>query len=128
MSKVYVNLQISGEVDASALAAFMSSIGNPAINTSPSSQGEEPKPRTRTAPKTEDQPETQAQPDVKGKTAAGDEVGEVPSVEDVTKAGLAYAKANGRDAFIELLAGYGAKNVSGVPEDKRAELLEKLGA
>lgn len=48
------------------------------------------------------------------------------TVEQLTELGKAYASKNGRDAFVELLGGFGAKNISGVPTEQRAALLKKL--
>lgn len=48
------------------------------------------------------------------------------TVEQLTELGKAFAGKNGRDAFVELLSGFGAKNISGVPAEQRAALLAKL--
>lgn len=50
------------------------------------------------------------------------------TVEQLTELGKAFAGKNGRDAFVELLGGFGAKNISGVPAEQRAALLAKLEA
>lgn len=87
----------------------------------------EPAPRPRTRAKAAE-PESKAQPEVKGKDAAGDEVDEVPDQAAVTKAAQAYAKANGRDALVEMLGRYDATQVSGVPEEQRAAFIEACNA
>ncbi len=48
------------------------------------------------------------------------------TVEQLTQKAQAYAGKNGRDAFLEVLAGFGVKNISGVPAEQRAALLAKL--
>lgn len=66
--------------------------------------------------------------EVKGKDAAGEEVDELPSVDDVSAAAKGYNASNGRDALVSLLAEFDAKNASGVPEDRRAEFISRCNA
>lgn len=50
---------------------------------------------------------------------------DVPSKEDVTAAAQALVAANGREALAELLEQLGAKNLSSIPDDKKAEFIGK---
>lgn len=79
-------------------------------------------------PKTEPEPEQAAEPEVKGKSAAGDDVAELPSADHVTAAAKGYAARNGRDALVALLEKHGAKNVSGLAEDKRQAFIDEASA
>lgn len=83
----------------------------------------EPVPATTRRKAKDAEPEKAPATDVKAEDTAGNDVSDVPSQADVTAAAQGYAKANGRDALVELLGKYGAQNVSGVPEDKRAEFI-----
>lgn len=78
-------------------------------------------------PKAEE-PEVKAKPEVQGKDAAGDDVAEVPDQAAVTAAAQKLAGKNGRDALVEMLDKYGAKQVSGVPEDKRQAFIDAVEA
>lgn len=120
-------IQVTLSVTASQLAQI-AAIMDPSIHTTETSAE---KRETKAAPRKAEpkaETETKAEPDVKGKTAAGDEVAEVPSQEDVTAAAKQYAAKNGRDALVALLEKHGAKQVSGVEEGNRQAFIDEASA
>ena len=97
-------------------AAQVAAIAAVLDGSAPAAAAPNVKPATaKTEPKTE--PKTEAKSDATEIT-----------VERLTELGKAFAGKNGRDAFVELLGGFGAKNISGVPAEQRAALLAKLEA
>lgn len=116
-------IQITLNVTAAQLA-LIASIMN---GESGAAQEEKPAPR-KAAAKNEEKVETKAEPEVKGKDAAGEEVAEVPSLEDVTAAAKMYAAKNGRDALASLMEKHGGKNVSSIPEGKRQAFIDEASA
>jgi hypothetical protein len=118
MSKVYINMHISGLVSAAALASFMGQVeqeGPSSDEPQPEPVSEKPKPARTTKAKEEPAAE---QPEV--------EQSDVPSIDDVKAAAQALVAANGREALAELLSEYDAKNLSSVPEDKRADFISAI--
>ena len=120
-----VSITINGDISPSNLAVLASLFG---------AQGAEvvavdPKPKAATktkvgttAAETADEPKggtVEASP-------AADEAPAAPTLADLQAAAPAYIKANTREAFAEKLAAVGAPNLSGVPEDKRAEFLASI--
>lgn len=81
-------------------------------------------PRSRS--KTEDTETKSKETEVKGKDKAGDDVPEVPSAEDVTAAAQRLNKANGREALVEMLGKFDAKNVSGIAEERRQDFIDAV--
>jgi hypothetical protein len=79
---------------------------------------EKPKPARTTKAKDEPRAEEPEKPEV--------EQSDVPSLDDVKAAAQALVAANGREALAELLSEYDAKNLSSVPEDKRADFISAI--
>lgn len=109
------------DLSAAQLAAIGAVLGGGAV-------AEQAKPAPRKAapakpePKAEE-PETVEETDDDTQGEAGTDV---PSEADLVAAGKDYAAANGRDAFIGKLAEFDVKNISALPEDKRAEFLAAI--
>ena len=71
---------------------------------------------------------TKTEPTKETKVEAPEEkpdAAEVPSADEVTDAAQAFVKANSREALIELLGSFGSKNISGLPEEHRADFIAK---
>lgn len=123
-------IQITLNVTAAQLALIASIMnGDEVVQTV--EPAKEPAPRKAAAKseeKVETKAETKAEPEVKGKDAAGEDVAEVPSLEDVTAAAKMYAAKNGRDALASLMEKHGGKNVSSIPEGKRQGFIDEASA
>ena len=76
----------------------------------------------RTPRKAADKPAETPAEEPKAEEPAADDV---PSLDDVKAAAQKLVNANSREALAELLETYGAKNLSSLPEDKRASFIEK---
>ena len=129
MSKVYINMQISGFVSASALASFMGQVEQEGPHTLSGASGAvepetvEEKPSAK--PAAEEKPK--ATPESKpNNEAPAAETRDGPRFDYMKAAAQKLVAANGREALAELLTDYDAKNLSSVPEGKRAEFIEAI--
>jgi hypothetical protein len=110
-------IQLTLNVTAAQMAAIAAIMGGEAAEPAKTT------PRTRV--KTEEPPaETGKGAEVKGKDAAGEDVDEAPSADNVAAAAKTLAAKNGRDALVEMLGQYGAKQLSGIAEGDRAQFIE----
>lgn len=124
MSKVYINLHINGLVDAAALGAFLSNVESEhsiAESAAPTSAS---KPAPKTETKKVEEPKEE-KPAGKKVEETAPPAADVPTKEEVTAAAQALVGANGREALAELLEQFGAKNLSTIPDDKKAEFIGK---
>jgi len=123
MPNIYVNINVSGTVDIKDLAALMALVQPEAPMADSAVAVAEAKPKTARKAAEKVEPEAAAAVEDKGE----DPVTEgIPTLADLQAAAPAYIKANTREAFAEKLAAVGAPNLSGVPEDKRAEFLASI--
>jgi hypothetical protein len=67
--------------------------------------------------------ETPVKTEVPAKAEAPADKKKAPSLDDVIAALSGHMKVNGRDAAVALLAKYGAKRASDIPEDKREDFV-----
>lgn len=111
-------ISVTLAVTASQLAQIAVIMGGGAAT------GEPEKPAGRSRRTAETETETKAEPKVTGKDKGGEEVPEVPSKEDVTKAAQALSAANGREALIEMLGKFDAKNISGIADEDRQKFID----
>lgn len=116
-------ISVTLAVTASQLAQIAAIMGGAAAAaTAPAPEPEETTTR-RTRAKADDAGSAK-DTEVKGKDKDGGEVDEVPSKEDVTKAAQALSSANGRDALVEMLGKFDAKNISGIAEEDRQKFID----
>lgn len=129
MSKIYINMTICGEVEASTLGSFLSQVSSEAsifstgAAAAETTSTEAPKTTTRTRKPAEPAAESGKGAEVKGADVAGEEVDEVPSADDVAAAAKVLNAKNGRDALVEMLGKYDAKQLSGIAETDRAAFI-----
>ncbi|WP_419892841.1 hypothetical protein [Oceanobacillus kimchii] len=125
--KIEVNVQAEELVTAlNNLATAMGSTPQVAATSEP--KKEESKKSIKNKKKKDepkkDKPKEEKEPEVKEEKAP--EKDEVPSVEDVRAKTAEAAKAGKKEEVKDLLAEIGVSVVSKIPEDQRAEYLEKL--
>lgn len=139
MSKVYINMQISGLVSANALATFMGQVeqetphalGASALESATAEAPAEEKPkaeRKRAEVKKNPAPEKEAPKVEEKQEEATDQASDLPTVDELKAVSQKLVAANGREAMAELLEEFGAKNLSSLPESQRVEYLEKANA
>lgn len=142
-----IKIEVTGETATAAVQdllmlanTFTRGIAPPQV-ASPPTQPEQPKADVKPAEKVVDKPKTTRakkddkptepkQTDIEEKiaeTTAGEKLA-MPPIEDVRAALQSLAKSKGDDAVWELLSEYKAKNASTIPEEKRAEVIEKIRA
>lgn len=128
MPEINVHISISGPVTVEEFAKIMPLIGTYPVSNDTVQGASAATTVKTTKTKAEPAKETKVEPKEEPAAEPVEEQGDVPSADDVTDAAQAFIKANSREALIELLGTFDAKNISGLPEDKRAAFIAKCKA